>query len=62
MINACTFLGGSFGVASGAILYSLAGFAGVMSLVAAAALLGAALERFRFGLIRLGEVHRALTG
>jgi MFS family permease len=45
LINACTFLGGSFGVAGGAILYPLAGLPGVMGLVAAAALVGAALAR-----------------
>ncbi|MDR7040658.1 MFS family permease [Methylobacterium sp. BE186] len=45
LINACTFLGGSFGVTSGAILYPLAGFSGVMTLVAAAALIGATLAR-----------------
>jgi hypothetical protein len=45
LINACTFLGGSFGVAGGAILYPLAGLTGVMGLVAAAAIVGAALAQ-----------------
>ncbi len=43
LINACTFLGGSLGVTGGAILYPLAGLAGVMSLVAVVALIGATL-------------------
>ncbi|GEP07303.1 MFS transporter [Methylobacterium oxalidis] len=45
LINACTFLGGSVGVSCGAVVYPLAGLAGVMGLVAAAALIGAALAR-----------------
>ena len=40
LINACTFLAGSFGVSFGALVYPLGGLPAVMGLVAAAALLG----------------------
>ena len=40
LINACTFLGGSLGVSFGALVYPLGGLPAVMTLVAAAALLG----------------------
>jgi hypothetical protein len=42
MINACTFLAGSVGVAGGAIAEELGGFSGVLALVAIAGLIGAA--------------------
>lgn len=54
LINACTFLGGCLGVTGGAMVYPLAGLFGVMSLVAAAALVGAVLAR--------GLTHAATPG
>jgi len=41
IINACTFLGGSLGVAGGAIAFSIAGLPAVMGMIAAVALAGA---------------------
>jgi predicted MFS family arabinose efflux permease len=45
IVNACTFLGGSLGVAGGAGAMALAGFPGVLMLIALAGLLGAGLSR-----------------
>ena len=45
VINACTFLGGSIGVAAGAVAFALGGLPAVMALIAAAALAGAWLCR-----------------
>lgn len=45
IINACTFLGGSIGVAIGAIAFGLGGFAAVLGMIAIAALIGAGLSR-----------------
>jgi MFS family permease len=45
VINACTFLGATIGVTCGGIVTGLAGFAGVLLLVALAALACAALSR-----------------
>ena len=45
LVNACTFLGGSFGVAGGAIAFALGGFVAVLAMVAVAGLIGAALGR-----------------
>jgi MFS family permease len=41
LINACSFLGGSIGVAAGAIAFAIAGLPAVMALIAATALIGA---------------------
>ncbi|MFZ1885131.1 MAG: MFS transporter [Rhodoplanes sp.] len=43
IINACTFLSGSAGVACGGIAFAESGFIAVLALIAAAAILGAAL-------------------
>ena len=45
IVNACTFLGGSCGVAGGAIAFTLAGLAGVLTMIALAGLIGAAISR-----------------
>ncbi len=45
IVNACTFLGGSCGVAGGAIAFTLAGLGGVLTMIALAGLIGAALSR-----------------
>jgi predicted MFS family arabinose efflux permease len=45
IVNACTFLGGSCGVAGGAIAFTLAGLIGVLTMIALAGLIGAALSR-----------------
>jgi hypothetical protein len=45
IINACTFLAGSIGVAAGAVAFAIGGLPGVMALIAALALLGALLCR-----------------
>jgi MFS family permease len=45
IVNACTFLGGSCGVAGGAIAFTLAGLVGVLTMIALAGLTGAALSR-----------------
>ena len=45
VVNACTFLGGSAGVAGGAIAVALGGFVGVLTMIALAGLIGAALSR-----------------
>ena len=45
IINACTFLGGSVGVAVGAIALALGGFVGVLTMIALAGIIGAALSR-----------------
>jgi hypothetical protein len=46
MVNACTFLGGSVGVALGAVAFASRGFAGVLLLLGATGILGVALARF----------------
>jgi MFS family permease len=45
LVNACTFLGGSFGVAGGAMAFAFDGFAAVLTMIGVAALIGAALGR-----------------
>ena len=45
VVNACTFLGGSCGVAGGAIAFTLADFVGVLTMIALAGLIGAAISR-----------------
>ncbi len=45
IVNACTFLGGSAGVAGGAAAFALGGFAGVLAMIACAGMIGAALSR-----------------
>jgi len=45
IVNACTFLGGSVGVASGAIASALGGFGAVLTMIALAGIIGAALSR-----------------
>jgi MFS family permease len=45
IINACTFLGGSCGVAGGATALALGGFPAVLTMIALAGIIGAALSR-----------------
>jgi MFS family permease len=45
IVNACTFLGGSCGVAGGAIAFTQAGLVGVLLMIGFAGLIGAALSR-----------------
>jgi MFS family permease len=45
IVNACTFLGGSVGVAGGATALTLGGFLAVLTMIALAAIIGAALSR-----------------
>jgi MFS family permease len=45
IVNACTFLGGSAGVAGGATALALGGFVAVLTMIALAGVLGAALSR-----------------
>ncbi|MDW6025194.1 MFS transporter [Mesorhizobium sp. BAC0120] len=45
IVNACTFLGGSCGVAGGAIATALGGFGAVLAMLALAGILGAVLSR-----------------
>jgi MFS family permease len=45
IVNACTFLGGSAGVAGGAIAVALGGFVAVLAMIALAGIIGAALSR-----------------
>jgi MFS family permease len=45
IVNACTFLAGSVGVAAGAEAFALAEFAGVLAMIALAGLIGAVLSR-----------------
>ena len=44
VINACTFLGGSAGVAGGAIAFALGGFIAVLTMIALAGIVGAILS------------------
>ena len=46
VVNACTFLGGSAGVAGGATAFALGGFVAVLMLIAVAGLVGAVLSRW----------------
>jgi MFS family permease len=46
LVNACTFLGGSFGVAGGAIAFTLGGFVAVLAMIALAGVIGAAVSCF----------------
>jgi MFS family permease len=46
VVNACTFLGGSAGVAGGATAFALGGFIAVLTMIALAGLVGAALSRW----------------
>jgi MFS family permease len=43
IVNACTFLGGSCGVAGGAMAFALGGFLAVLAMIALAGMIGAAL-------------------
>lgn len=45
IVNACTFLGGSAGVAGGATAFALGGFVAVLTMIALAGIVGAALSR-----------------
>jgi MFS family permease len=54
LVNACTFLGGSCGVAGGAIAFDLGGFVAVLTMIAVAGLIGAALGRFAIERARQG--------
>jgi MFS family permease len=45
IVNACTFLGGSVGVAGGAIAFELGGIVAVLIMIALAGIIGAALSR-----------------
>jgi hypothetical protein len=45
IVNACTFLGGSGGVAGGATAFALGGFLAVLTMIALAGIVGAALSR-----------------
>jgi len=45
IVNACTFLGGSVGVAGGAIASALGGFGAALTMIALAGIIGAALSR-----------------
>jgi MFS family permease len=45
IVNACTFLGGSAGVAGGSTAYSLGGLPAVLSMIALAGIIGAVLSR-----------------
>ena len=45
VVNACTFLGGSAGVAGGATAFALGGFVAVLMMIALAGLVGATLSR-----------------
>jgi MFS family permease len=45
IVNACTFLGGSGGIAGGAIAFALGGFVGVLTMIALAGIIGAGLSR-----------------
>ena len=46
IINACTFLGGSCGVAGGASAMALGGFPAVLTMIALAGIVGAALSHW----------------
>jgi hypothetical protein len=45
IVNACTFLSGSVGVAGGAIAFALGGFVAVLTMIALAGIIGAAFSR-----------------
>jgi hypothetical protein len=45
IVNACTFVGGSAGVAGGAAAFALGGFTAVLTMIAIAGMIGAALSR-----------------
>ena len=45
IINACTFLGGSIGVAAGAVAFALGGLTATMGMIVVLALTGAWLSR-----------------
>jgi hypothetical protein len=45
IVNACTFLGGSAGVAGGAAAFALGGFVAVLTMIALAGTIGAVLSR-----------------
>jgi MFS family permease len=45
IVNACTFLGGSTGVAGGATAFALGGFVAVLTMIALVGMIGAALSR-----------------
>jgi predicted MFS family arabinose efflux permease len=52
IVNACTFLGGSCGVAGGAIAFALGGFVAVLTMIALAGIVGVALSQ---GIPRTGS-------
>ena len=54
IVNACTFLGGSAGVAGGATAFALGGFVAVLTMIALAGMIGAALSR---GILGEGLIH-----
>ena len=45
IVNACTFIGGSAGVAGGTAAYALGGFDAVLAMISVAGIIGAALSR-----------------
>jgi hypothetical protein len=45
IVNACTFLGGSAGIAGGAIALGLGGFPAVLAMIAIVGIVGAVLSR-----------------
>ena len=45
IVNACTFLGGSAGVAGGAAAFALGGFVAVLTMIALAGTIGAVFSR-----------------
>ena len=53
IVNACTFLAGSAGVAGGAAAFAFGGFGAVLTMIAFAAIFGAALSR---GVDRIGGI------
>ena len=46
IVNVCTFLAGSVGVAGGAIAFAIGGFVAVLTMIALAGIVGAALSRW----------------
>ena len=59
IVNACTFLGGSAGVAGGATAFALGGFVAVLTMIAVAGIIGAALSR---GISETAQGRRVQTG
>ena len=46
IVNACTFLGGSAGIAGGATAFALGGFVAVLIMIALAGIAGATISRW----------------